>query len=92
MFKDRRVSAGLHVAQEQQGHEHQAGHHQARQPAAILPRLQGTRQCLRPGWSLHFHVGPLGTQNGTPKPGYPWDILTGRGAVEPSGVLECSIP
>lgn len=29
------------VAQQQQGHEHQPGQHQARQPAAVLPRLRG---------------------------------------------------
>lgn len=33
------VAAGMDVAQQQQGHEHQPGQHQAWQPAAVLPRL-----------------------------------------------------
>lgn len=60
------VSAGVDVAQQQQGHEHQPGHHQAWQPAAVLPRLWGPGSASAAG--SQAHPGPQGPSGSALKP------------------------
>lgn len=71
------VSAGLDVAQQQQGHEHQPGQHQAWQPAAVLPRLWGPGSASAGPAPRHTQAprapqGPLRICTETSKPGYPY--------------------